>query len=127
MINSAWANNLDLNITCPDSVKNGGPLNVTVNMSNNTEDSITVANALVGIGGNASNTLSGIGLFGPFNRSLNVTIASGNSASRTVQIIDKVPANMKGKMAMAIVALTSSDFNKGYGTEKCGQCSVKYW
>jgi hypothetical protein len=119
MVNSAWADALDLNITCPNSVKNGTPLNVTVNMSNNTEDSITLANALVGLGGNASNTLSGIGLFGPFNRTFNITIASWDSATQAVQIIDKVPSNLKGKMAMAVVALTSSDFNRSYGTGKC--------
>ncbi len=118
-VGSVMAKSVELQ--CPASVKAGSSLDVTANIVNNGDSAITIGQALATLMGNGANTLSGIGLFGPFSRPLSVTIQAGQSTSQSVHIIDKVPTNLRGKVAIAMIILIPSDSQKPVGS---GQCFV---
>ena len=126
---SAQAGALEVDIACPDTVKVGSPLEVTVVSIVNTdaENSVDIPKALVGFGGNMGNSVSGIGLFGPFNRVLNWSVGAGGTIAdgRKITIIDKVPSALAGKVAMATVVFTTANYKEELGSDACGVNVVK--
>jgi hypothetical protein len=116
---SALASDLRIDVQCPQSVKGGAALDATVNISNDGDSAVTVGRALATFAGNTLSTVTGIGLFGPFSRPLNVTISAGGSTTQTVRIMDSVSTKLRGKVAIAMVTLTSADFKTTFGTKQC--------
>jgi len=113
-IGSALAGSLRVVVQCPSSVTAGKPLDVTADFYNSTSNDISISQVFAMLEGSASNTL---GLFGPFSRSLSLTIPSGNdSGNKTIRIIDKVPSGLKGKIAGATVATIYNNNHVGSGS-----------
>lgn len=110
---------LTVSLQCPQSVVAGQALDVAATVYNGTDSQVTVARAVTTFGGNANNSLSGMGLFGPFSRSLAATINSGSQINPTIRIIDSVPYALKGKVAVAAVILSSSNFSVSLGRASC--------
>jgi len=127
-IGNARADVLEVDIACPDTVKVGDPLVVTVASIHNTDFiNVSIPKALVGFGGNMGNSVSGIGLFGPFSRDLGWSVGPGGTLSNpgTIPIINKVPAALAGKVAMATVVFTTGNFKEELGSDSCGVNVVK--
>jgi hypothetical protein len=128
-IGSAQAEVLEVDIACPDTVTVGSPLEVTVVSILNTDiiNSVVIEKALVGFGGNMGNSVSGIGLFGPYNRTLNWNVGPGATIAdgRKIRIIDKVPAALAGKVAMATVMFTTGNYKEQLGSDSCGVNVIK--
>ena len=119
---------LKVDIACPDTVKVGDPLVVTVvSIHNNTFNSVSIPKAIVGFGGNMGNSVSGIGLFGPFSRDIGWSVGPGGTLSNpgTITIISKVPAALAGKVAMATVVFTTGNYKKQLGSDGCGVNVIK--
>jgi len=119
---------LKVDITCPDTVKVGDPLVVTVvSIYNNNSNTVSIPKAFVGFGGNMGNSVSGIGLFGPFSRDIGWSVGPGATLSNpgTITIISKVPAALAGKVAMATVVFTTGNYKKQLGSDGCGVNVVK--
>jgi hypothetical protein len=128
-IGNVQAEVLEVDIACPDTIKVGSPLEVTVVSIVNTDliNSVAIEKALVGFGGNMGNSVSGIGLFGPFNRVLNWPVGPGATINdgRKITIIDKVPSALAGKVAMATVYFTTANYKEELGSDSCGVNVVK--
>jgi len=132
-IGNARAGVLEVDIACPDTVTVGNPLEVTVVSIVNTDliNSVAIEKALIGFGGNMGNSVSGIGLFGPFNRVLNWSVGPGGTPGgtiadgRKIRIIDKVPSALAGKVAMATVFFTTGNYKEELGSDACGVNVVK--
>jgi hypothetical protein len=120
---------LEVKIACPDTVKVGDPLVVTVVsiLNDDFENSVSISKALVGFGGNMGNSVSGIGLFGPFSRDLTWSVGPGGTLSNpgTISIISRVPASLAGKVAVATVVFTTVDYKKHLGSDGCGVNVIK--
>jgi hypothetical protein len=88
---------------------------------------VAIEKALIGFGGNMGNSVSGIGLFGPFNRVLNWSVGPGGTINdgRKIRIIDKVPSALAGKVAMATVFFTTGNYKEELGSDACGVNVVK--
>jgi hypothetical protein len=127
--NQAQAEVLEVDIACPDTVTVGSALEVTVVSILNTDliNSVVIEKALVGFGGNMGNSVSGIGLFGPYNRTLNWNVGPGATIAdgRKIRIIDKVPAALAGKVAMATVMFTKGNYKEQLGSDSCGVNVIK--
>jgi hypothetical protein len=127
--NQAQAEVLEVDITCPDTVKVGDPLVVTVASIHNADliNSVSIPKALVGFGGNMGNSVSGIGLFGPFSRDIGWSVVAGGTLSNagTITIISKVPAALAGKVAMATVMFTTGNYKEQLGSDSCGVNVIK--
>lgn len=131
-----YAANLEVKIQCPSSVTVGNPLDVTVvniqNKDKNVEGKVqalpvSISKALVGFGGNMGNSVTGIGVFGPFSRSFNLTVQPGEvlTGPWVIRIIDKVPSSLAGKVAAAGVTFTNADYSSNFGGDGCGVEVVK--
>lgn len=123
-----YAGDLEVEIQCPGSVTVGNPLDVTVvNIQNKEALPVSISKALVGFGGNMGNSVTGIGLFGPFSRSFNLTVQPGEilTGPWVIRIIDKVPSSLAGKVAAAIVMFTNANYNSNFGGDGCGVEVVK--
>jgi hypothetical protein len=127
--NQAQAEVLEVDISCPDTVTVGSQLEVTVVSILNTDiiNSVVIEKALVGFGGNMGNSVSGIGLFGPYSRTLNWNVGPGATITdgRKIKIIDKVPAALAGKVAMATVVFTTGNYKEQLGSDSCGVNVIK--
>jgi hypothetical protein len=127
--NQAQAEVLEVDIACPDTVTVGSQLEVTVVSILNTDiiNSVVIEKALVGFGGNMGNSVSGIGLFGPYSRTLNWNVGPGATIAdgRKIKIIDKVPAALAGKVAMATVVFTTGNYKEQLGSDSCGVNVIK--
>jgi hypothetical protein len=125
----AQAEVLEVDITCPDTVKVGEALVVTVASIHNTDliNSVSIPKAMVGFGGNMGNSVSGIGLFGPFSRDIGWTVGKGGTLSNpgTIPIISKVPAALAGKVAMVTVVFTTGNYKEQLGSDSCGVNVIK--
>ena len=116
-------------IACPASVKVGKPLTVTVNLYNwDCYESISVNRFMMRVMGNADGTLSGLGIFGPYNRPLGtpkpVPAATCDTSETTpgtvtpfsLTVMSAVPASLSGKMATVdIEAITTKGQTFGGG------------
>ena len=119
---------LKVDIACPDTVKVGDPLVVTVvSIHNNENNTVSIPKAVVGFGGNMGNSVSGIGLFGPFSRDIGWSVGPGGTLSNpgTITIISKVPAALAGKVAMATVMFTTGNYKENLGSDGCGVNVIK--
>jgi hypothetical protein len=81
-----------------------------------------IGHALVGLGGNMGNSVTGIALFGPFSRPFSLTVQPAQTINGpwVIRVIDKVPPSLAGKVAMATVGLTDAKYSKTFGGEACG-------
>jgi hypothetical protein len=124
-----FAGDLEISMQCPDNVTVGQALDVTITSIKNTdsENPVTISRALAGFGGNMGNSATGIGLFGPFNRTwTEITLQPGatDGIQRQIRIIDKVPSSLAGKVAAATVVLTKRNY-ASIGGDSCGVNVVK--
>ena len=97
--------NVDVDLSCPKTVKAGQVLNVSVTACNNESESGTLNREMVGLigntGGSAGGTLGGAGIYGPFNRGVSFTLDPGNCVTKSVKIVDAVPSQLTGTIAWA--------------------------
>ena len=99
--------NVDVDLSCPKTVKAGQVLNVSVTACNNEPVSGTLNREMVGLigntGGSAGGTLGGAGIYGPFNRgySFSFTVGPGSCVTKSVKIVDAVPSQLTGTIAWA--------------------------
>lgn len=126
---SGYADDLEVSIQCPENVTVGQALDVTITSIKNTDsqNSVTISRALAGFGGNMGNSMTGIGLFGPFSRAWTEIIlqpGATDGTSRQIRIIDKVPSSLAGKVAAATVVLTKRNY-ASLGGDSCGVNVVK--
>jgi hypothetical protein len=84
-------------LACPASVKAGQPLTVTVNLYNwDCYESMNVSRFMMSIIGNANGTLSGLGIFGPYNRSLSTprvvpaAVCNASSFSKSLANVEQI-------------------------------------
>lgn len=132
-IGNAFADDLDIDLACPTTVKVGQPLTVTVYLSNDDcNSSVSVSRLMMGVGGNSGGTLGGLGIWGPYNRPLSVTrtvpaatcdlsgTTPGTVPPFQLTIISSVPASLSGTMAMVMVAAITSSGE----TLSAGECLV---
>jgi len=118
---TASAQDVKLDVKCPPNIRAGSLLNVTLNVSASTLEctgTIGVPRLMVAIGGNAQDTLGGIGIWGPFLRPANWTLTfCAAPLTKTVKVIDAMPATVVGTMAMVMVkAIDSAGRELGSGT-----------
>jgi len=109
-----------LDISCPASVNVGSPLTVTVALYNwDCDNSLNVARFMMSVVGNADGTLSGLGIFGPYNRSLSTpkvvppascgaTTTPGTVTPFNLTAMNTVPASLSGKMALVMIDAMSA-------------------
>jgi hypothetical protein len=123
------AADIEVTLECPENVTVGTPLDIIVTKIVNDDDPAdpestpaVIGHALVGLGGNMGNSVTGIALFGPFSRSFNLTVNPGQTVDGpwVIRIIDKVPASLAGKVAMATVGFTTANYREMFGGEGCG-------
>jgi hypothetical protein len=124
-----YAQDVEFTLQCPENIKAGNPLDVTVSNILNDEDPqdpeagpAVIGHALVGLGGNMGNSVTGIALFGPFSRPFSLTVQPGQTVSGpwVLRIIDKVPASLAGKVAMATVMFSNAGYSENFGGNSCG-------
>jgi len=119
-------------LPCPAKGKAGQPMTVTVNLYNwDCYDSMSVKRVMMSVMGNANGTLSGSGIFGPYNRWLdaprvvppadrNTTTTPGTVTPFNLTVVNAVHAALSGKMATVdIEAIT--DKGQTFGG---GECAV---
>jgi len=79
---------------------------------------------MVGMGGNGGGTLGGVGLWGPYYRSVNwavpVACPPSTPLTKAVKIIDSVDASLVNTMAMVMVSAIDSSGREFAG----GSCIV---
>lgn len=115
-------------VTCPTTVKVGKPLIVSAAFTNSDcEKTITITNSVLTLLGSSGTTGSAtVGLQGPFVTPLNLSIPAptcGEEGTPTVKdlvVIKKVPAAMKGKLAV-VDARVLDDNNR---LKYVGECHV---
>lgn len=124
-----YATDIEVTLECPENVTVGNPLDVIVTKIVNDEDTADpesspaiIGHALVGLGGNMGNSITGIALFGPFSRPFSLTVQPGQTVNGpwVIRIIDKVPTSLGGKVAMATVGFTTASYSKMFAGEGCG-------
>jgi hypothetical protein len=108
-----------LEISCPASVNVGSPLKVTVALYNwDCDNSLNVARFMMSVIGNADGTLSGLGLFGPYNQNMAKVVphatcgpsltTPGVVAPFNLTVMNSVPASLSGKMTMIMIDAMSA-------------------
>lgn len=114
---------LNMEVECPENIVVGNPLDIVITQIENRDSvPITIAKALVNFTGNMGNSISGIGIFGPFSRIFDLTVPPGQTLTGpwTIRVIDKVPKALAGKVAMATFMFTTSKYDKELGGKSCG-------
>ena len=114
---------LNMEVECPENIVVGNPFDIVITQIENRDSvPITIAKALVNFTGNMGNSISGIGIFGPFSRIFDLTVPPGQTltGSWKIRIIDKVPNALAGKVAMATFMFTTSNYKKELGGKSCG-------
>ena len=125
----AFANAKDLSVelTCPESIFSGDPLDVNAVISNyDCYDPVYTRKAIVALGGNSGGTLGALGLFGPYPRNFDIIMippAQCNQAGHAINpgrnrislnIVSSVPASMEGTMVgVAVEIITPSGDTTG--------------
>jgi len=121
---------IGVQLACPASVKVGQPLTVTVNLYNwDCYDSLSINRFMMIVMGNANGTLSGLGIFGPYNRSLSTpkvvppavcgsTTTPGTVTPFNLTAMNTVPASLSGKMA-TITFEAITDKGQTFGGGEC--------
>jgi hypothetical protein len=95
-------------VACPNSVKIGNSLTVTVYVKNECLTDITVTRAMIGLVG-TGNTLEKAVTWGPYHRVISLPLGPGGTAPLSIQIVSAVPASLANKMALATVGFLSDD------------------
>jgi hypothetical protein len=115
------AGDLKVNVACPRSVAVGSELRVSVSTYNESPDPVSFSRAMVGLTGNSAGIISGLGLWGPYQRSFSVINIAPHSPGPTgnIKIVDAVPLDLAGTMAALFVNVLNSDGNKVIGSGGC--------
>jgi hypothetical protein len=130
------ASDLEVTLTCPNTVKAGSLLNVkAVIKNNNCTSAVVFSRTYAGMTGNPGTTLSGYGIWGPVVRTLSAQVAilkatcneygdvvtPGIKTLTSVRVIDTVPGTLAGKLADVYWGGISA----GGKTETQGVCVVE--
>ncbi|WP_367358979.1 hypothetical protein [Syntrophus sp. (in: bacteria)] len=120
-VSGTFAEDLDVELSCPTSVYAGSVLRVTAYVSNDGDSAVTLNRYAAGmVGTNTNNVLSSSRVFGPYARTMNPrTIpATGQTVKiSSLSIVNSVSADFKGKMAMVVVDFVNARGNSlGGGT-----------
>jgi len=99
---------IDVVLTCPTAVAAGAGFSVTVYVCNNEGITATITRGMVGLIGNAGGTLGGAGIYGPFNKSFSWSVPAYDCITRSVAVINSVPASLGGKIAAVMFGLWTS-------------------
>lgn len=119
----ANAQNLDVDLVCPEIVFSGDPLDVRARVyNNNCYVDVIVSKAIVALGGNSNGTLGAMGLFGPYPRRWGnyriIEAAQCNQYGQVIRpgqrtfslnIVSSVPASMENTMVVATVGFMQPD------------------
>ncbi|MDH4230609.1 MAG: hypothetical protein OEW04_01100 [Nitrospirota bacterium] len=121
-------NQIALELACPASVKVNQSLTVKVNLYNrDCHSSVRVDRFIMSVVGNSNGTLSGLGIFGPYNRSLgtpkevppaicDTTTTPGIVTPFNLTVMNAVPVSLSNKMAIVDVeAITDKGQTFGGG------------
>jgi hypothetical protein len=124
-------NPVDIKLQCPSSVNAGFPLNVTVNIENSDcFNSVTMGHAMVSLNGNSNNTLSGMGMWGPYKKTFSswtlpaatcLPNFTSSKSSKSIQVISAVPSSLANTLSMVIFRFLSPSGEMSAD----GQCWVK--
>lgn len=122
---------LDVDVVCPTSVVSGAPLDVQVVLMNDEcNNTVSVARAVAGIGGNSGGTLGAAGLWGPYNRAFSTIVVPKASCDRwgnminpgkrqtSINIVSSVPPALANTSAGVAVEFITPD-GKGIGGDAC--------
>jgi len=106
-VSSAFAEDLEVTLSCPSYVNAGSALKVPkVKVYNDGDSSVTLNRYAAGIVGNYNNILSTGRVYGPYAKKMttSVTIPAGGTVTlSSVPILSPVSTDLKGYMALVVV------------------------
>jgi hypothetical protein len=115
----SYADDLDIDASCPAKVAPGDPLDVSVTITNQALSGVFVRSAGTGIVGNPAGNNGFPVIYGPWNMPVNVSLPPGVSGPYTIRITEAVDASLDGTIAMAtIILLDGNGWTVGGGA--CG-------
>ena len=92
-------------LTCPTSVAAGAGFSVSAYVCNESGSKVYLNRGMVGLIGNAAGTLGDAGIYGPFNRNLSWSVPAYGCITRSIIVLNPVPAALGGKIAAVMFSL----------------------
>lgn len=112
----SYAGDLKLEVSCPAKVAPGNPLDVSVQVINETTQAVFIRNVGTGIIGNPSDGNGLPFVYGPWNVPVNANILPGISGPFTIRITAAVDASLNGTIAGAtVMAFDAKGWSVGGG------------